>query len=374
MEKYRKAKLNDRDNQLSRQWYVEYMYLHPENGIMVPFRKYISLKLKTGVARRMKADQLITELNDWLAMGGDPFASESLSKTKVMVALWRVLEFIKASSRKRTYTTYKDAISKMEKFLSSRGLMDLAVEDVSAFVAQQFSDYMVLTLGVGNRTHNNMLSNMRALWKKMMKRFSVRINPFESINLLPEEESSLVMFTAEELGKVGNNLCNDDFDLWICACLIFYCALRPAEIVRLQAYNFQLDKKAILLDGRITKNKKSQWVNIPNEAFIADLELLHLEELDPTWHVFSTRLKPGPKEIAPTRIAERWRKWANENDVKRNIYDLKHNAIGMAIDSGIGLRDIQKHVRHHSLSQTEGYANRFRKEVKPGFNEKYPKL
>lgn len=374
MEKYKKAKLNDRENDLTKQWYVEYMYKHPEKGVMVPFRKYLSLKLKTGVARRMKADQLIGEINEWLAMGGDPFAHESLGKTRVMEALERVLALKKAVTRHRTYTSYKHTITKFETFLSTRKILDLAVDDVSNTVAQQFSDYMVLNNGIGNRTHNNMIANMGAIWKMMMKRFNIRINPWITIERLPEEEPSLVTYSEKDLEIVSTVLPKEDFDLWICACLVFYCALRPQEIVRLQAYNIHLDKGAILLDGRITKNKKSKWVNIPSDDFIEDLAKMHLERINPEWHIFSTHLKPGKHEIAPTRIAERWRQWADKHGIKRGIYDLKHNAAGMASEAGMNLRDLQMHLRHHSLEQTEKYINRFRREASPGFNEKYPKF
>ncbi len=374
MEKFKKAKLNDRGNDLNKQWYVEYMFMHPEKEVMVPFRQYISMKLKTGTARRTKADQLIAERNEWLAMGGNPFASESMGKTNALTAISRILALKKATSRPRTYTSYKDAVTKLEKFLISRKLKDLAVEDVSAMVAQQFSDYMIENMQLGNRTHNNMINDLRTMWNMMNKRFNVHINPWRAVDLLPETDASIVMFTEDELKKVRTKLREDDFELWVCAALVFYCALRPQEIVRLKVYNIITDMDGILLDGRITKNKKNAWVNIPSPELVEDLKQLGLKKLHRETYVFSRHLKPGTKEIAPTRIAERWRKWADANGISETIYKLKHNAAGMASDAGIPLRELQLHLRHHSLEQTEQYIKRFRREVMPGFNEKYPKM
>jgi integrase len=374
MEKYRKAKLNDRDNDLLKQWYVEYMFEHPEKGVLVPFRKYISLKLKTGTARRMKADQLVRELNEWLAMGGDPFATESLGKTKTLTAVKRILALKKATSRPRTYTTYKDAVNKIENFLIERKLTDLAVEDVSVTVGQQFSDYLIEKLRLGNRSHNNMINNMRTMWTMMNKRFNVHINPWQAVDFLPETEPSIVMFTPAEMKKVRTQLRKDDFQLWLCAGLVFYCALRPQEIVRLKVFNIITEEEGLLLDGRITKNKKSTWVNIPSPELVKDFKSLKLESLDSEMYIFAKNLLPGTKEIAPTRIAERWRKWADANKIDKGIYDLKHNAAGMASDAGIPLRELQLHFRHHSLEQTEQYIKRFRREVNTGFNKRYPKM
>ncbi|MGE4567891.1 MAG: tyrosine-type recombinase/integrase [Bacteroidales bacterium] len=374
MEKFKRAKLNDRGNDLEKQWYVEYMYQHPEKMVMVPFRKYISLKLKTATARRMKADQLIKELNEWLMMGGNPFAAESLGKTRATAAIERILALKKASNRRRTYLTYKDAAGKFEKFLTLRRISSLAVEDISSMIAQQFSDYLIEDLSLAHRTHNNMVNALKAMWTMMNKRFNLHINPWQAVDQLEEEEPSLVMFSPEEMELIKTNLREEDFTVWLCAGLVFYCALRPAEIIRLKVYNIQLDEGAIYLDGRITKNKKSRWVSIPSPELIEDFRSLHLERLDPEWYVFSTGLVPGDWENYPTRIADRWREWAKRHNIKKGIYDLKHNAAGKASDAGIPLRELQLHFRHHSLEQTEQYIKRFRREVGPGFNEKYPRM
>ena len=366
--------MNDRGNDLSKQWYVEYMYLHPEKNVLVPFRKYISLKLKTGAARRMKADKLIIEFNEWLAMGGNPFANENLERTGLVEALDRLYKLKVASTRKRTQTTYKDTINKVGEFLRIRKLLDIAVEDVSNILAQQFCDYMIQDLHLSNRTHNNHLNNLRSLWNMMKKRFSIHNNPWSGVDMLEEEEPSNVMFTDKELNIIHTNLPKDNFELWCCAGLVFYCALRPQEIVRLQAYNIRLDKKAIMLDGRITKNKKTRWVNIPSDSFIEDLERLKIEDMHPNLFVFGSGLKPGRTEISPTRIAEKWAIWREKYNIRHTIYNLKHNAVGMLADAGASSRDIQLHIRHHSLTESEAYMNRFRTSVGPGFKDKYPKL
>ncbi len=89
------------------------------------------------------------------------------------------------------------------------------------------------------------------------------------------------------------------------------------------------------------------------------------------FYAFSKNLEPGEKMIQPQRIHEAWKKFTRIYDIDTTIYNFKHTGAGKAMEAGIDIRDLQLHMRHSSLTVTEKYLNRFRKQgsdkLKTGF-------
>ena len=373
MEKYKLPKLNDRDNDLTKQWYVEYQFLHPETDVYVRFREWISMRLKTGVARREKATEIKDRLSKWLKKGGNPFRDQEIGGRELLKTMDHILALKKTSTSQRTYSTYKSAYKHFTTYLSGIKKETLRLSDMNLDIALDFMDWIKLSRKLSNRSYNNVRTNLQVFFNEMQRRNYITVNPFAQIALLPETEPTILMFAPSELKKIKTVLRDEDFRLYCVAGLIFYCALRPAEIMRLKVKDFYLEEKAIHIGGAQTKNKKGAWINIPNARFAEDLKRLGLENYNEEWYVFNRHLVPAPKETAPTRIAERWRIWANAKGIKRCIYDLKHTVAGMSQDNGMPARDLQLHFRHSSLDVTQKYLDRFRRAPGPGFL-KYPKM
>ncbi|MCX6266194.1 MAG: site-specific integrase [Bacteroidetes bacterium] len=160
--------------------------------------------------------------------------------------------------------------------------------------------------------------------------------------------------------------------MYVCACLIFYCFLRPQEIMRLKVEHFQLNSRLIVIPGTVSKNKKHEVVQIPN-ALVPVLKKLDLN-YPGDYFVFTRHLVRGTKEAAPTRMAGYWRKFANEFGIKKNIYSLKHTGAGMAIENGINLRDLQLQLRHWSLEMTQVYLDKFKRRPSEKLANDFPDL
>lgn len=371
MNQYKRAKLNDRNNDLSKNWYVEYQYINPESKQWVRFRTWISSRLKTGTARREKAATVCKNLNTWLISGGNPFAKELIGSRSLKESLLYILSIKESNCRRRTYHTYKHVLMLFFKYLDKKKLSNITIDDINSSIAQEFMDWTKMEHGVQNRTHNYYLMDISTFFNELVNRNLIEANPFKGIKKLEAEETSIVAFKKSELEIVKTKLREDDKILYCIAGLVFYGALRPAEIMRLKVADMYIDEGLVHISGGQSKNKRNAWINIMNKDFIEDLKTLDLDLYPEDYFIFTRHLKPGIKEAAPTRIAERWRKWANQNNIKRNIYDLKHTAAGMANDNGVPLRDLQLHFRHSELGITEKYLNRFRRVPGPGLM-RYP--
>lgn len=214
--------------------------------------------------------------------------------------------------------------------------------------------------------------HMRTFFNLLVEREWILVNPFKKVKTLEVEETEIVAFTEEDLKKLRENLPGYNFDLFIIAGLIYYCFLRPAEIMRLQVYHFHIDEGYISVPANVSKNKRQNTIDIP-ENFIEDLKQLDLDH-PPTHYVFARHLKRGIKEAAPTRIAGYWREFANEFDIDKNIYALKHTGNGRAAENGISVRDLQLHNRHSNLDMTQRYLDRFSKKVSTKVVKNFPKM
>jgi len=222
------------------------------------------------------------------------------------------------------------------------------------------------------KTRSDRYAKGKELKDAMKKREWIMVNPFKKVKTLEVEETEIIAFTEEDLKKLRENLPGYNFDLFIIAGLIYYCFLRPAEIMRLQVYHFHIDEGYISVPANVSKNKRQNTIDIPDN-FIEDLKQLDLDH-HPTHYVFARHLKRGIKEAAPTRIAGYWREFANEFGIDKNIYALKHTGNGRAAENGISVRDLQLHNRHSNLDMTQRYLDRFSKKVSTKVVKNFPKM
>jgi integrase len=372
MEKYKLAKLYDAGGDLSLQWYVYYQYKHPETKKFQRFKKTISIRLLTKTARYAAAATLIKEINKWLRNSGSPFndaGSISLSD-----ALDLFLKTKQHALRLRTFYTYRNYVTILKKFLAEKKLLQIYPNEFTPEWGTRFFDWLIPVHGIGNRTFNNYRVSIKSIFRFMEDRHIIDVNPIGNIPKLELEESAITRLTPGELKKMKEDLPGRNYPLYAIANLVYYCFLRPQEIVRLRVDSFDLVHQRIFLSGKTTKNKRTQVIVIPDPLLEILIDLKNLNA--PADHfIFSNHLLPGTRQIAPTRIAETWRKWADSMDISKGIYQLKHTGIGMCIESGaMGVRDLQLQLRHSSLDETQKYLEKFNNVASDRLKKGFPRF
>lgn len=373
MEVYKLAKLNDASGDLSKQWFVYYSYRHPETREFVRFKHVISTRLKTKVSRFQRASELIKNVNYRLKSGWNPYAEAEAKFTNLISAMQHCLEFKSASLRKRSIHTYTHLINCFITFLNKKNLHRITVEEFSSKNAREFLDYCKIEKKITNRTYNNYLSHMRTFFNFLIDREYLNFNPFTRIKNLQKEDSEITAFTRDEMATLRDKLPAENQELYVVCLLIFYCFIRPAEIMRLRIENFDLRQAIVNIPGHASKNKRQDVVIIP-DMLVEEIKKLHWERSNTNMFAFTRKLKPGIKEAAPTRIAGIWREWADKHDIHKCIYQLKHTGAGMALQSGIDVRDLQLQLRHHSLDMTQIYLEKFNKRPSENYRLNYPRF
>lgn len=372
MDNFKTAKLNDAGGDLTKRWFVYYSFRSPETEKFQRFQQWVPQKILTSSGRRASAHEIIVRINKQLRSGFNPFAHMERRYSTITAAMEFVLEIKRTICRKRSYHTYKNLGKSFLDWLKKNNRENMHIEDFNYYHAQEFMDYSKSVLGICNSTYNYRSMHMKTFFALLIKREWIMINPFEKIERLPVEEPEIVSFTVDDLTNMQKNLPGYDYNLYVCACLIFYCFLRPQEIMRLKVEHFQLNSRLIVIPGTVSKNKKHEVVQIPN-ALVPVLKKLDLN-YPGDYFVFTRHLVRGTKEAAPTRMAGYWRKFANEYGIKKNIYSLKHTGAGMAIENGINLRDLQLQLRHWSLEMTQVYLDKFKRRPSEKLANDFPDL
>lgn len=311
-------------------------------------------------------------LNQRLASGFNPFSDEDRTSTNILIALDRAYELKKSYTRRRTYLSYKSRIKYLKLYLAAKRLNGLRISDFNRMRAQDFLDWYRVKHDISNRTYNNIVTDLHALFDALKSRYFITANPFDAIEKLEAEEPSLVFFTEAERNVLHDYLPAHNYRLFIIAQLIFTCFLRPQEICRLKFKHLQLEVGQISVPGEISKNRKNEMITIPRSMMpiLLDMPRNYPDE----FFIFSKKLKPGPTEILPQRIAEAYGEFADMHHIRRTIYALKHTGNGLALEAGIDIRDLQLHNRHHNMSQTQKYIERYRKAASEKLINKFPKL
>ena len=88
MNQYKKARLLDKNGDLSKRWYVGYYYKHPETNKYKLFQHFISSKLLTKMDRFRSVSELIEKYNRKLMQVWNPFSSsKAKSATSITDAI-----------------------------------------------------------------------------------------------------------------------------------------------------------------------------------------------------------------------------------------------------------------------------------------------
>ena len=356
---YKPAKLNDGNNDLGEDWFVYYFFKHPESGKLVRFRVYISNKLKTKFARREKAHEIIKEINSKLIQGWSPFTYNGQRMASINDAIAFAISIKSTTLGLRSRHTYASVARLFLRFLETRKQLAKPISELNYRIIQDYFDNSLIVEKISPVTYNNRLTALRTIFNVLKKRDYLDFNPMDKIETIQEPEAPLSAFTPDELKLISKELPEFDYNLYVVSQLIFYCFIRPAELVRLQFRDILWDNGLIIIPGGKSKNKRSETVILPDQLKmnLSDWKRDYPDD----WFLFAFHLKPGKKEIAPTRIAEAWKKFAEKFNLQKGIYQLKHTGNGMAFDLGMNARDIQLQNRHSSLEQTQQYLNKFRR-------------
>lgn len=206
---------------------------------------------------------------------------------------------------------------------------------------------------VSNNTRNSYLRWIKSIFAIMQKREMILQNPSENIEKLKGEQTRTVAIEPEHLKQIMQ-LCRErDTELYLFCLFVFYTFVRPIELRRLKVSNVNLEANKMAIYGNQSKNKKTEYVMIPEPLKKALLEAKFLER-NPDEPLFSDN---RDLQYSRNKYSTMFAEIIKENGFPKEytLYCLKHTGVVEYYKKGCGIKFIKEQCRHSNLAMTDKY-------------------
>jgi len=339
-------------------WYVHYRILNPLTGERKQWREKAGINyiddLKLREKEALKIKQQLTEL---LESGWSPFLENTPAaerKIPLMDILQEYLKTKKTSVRVRSYQHYQWALKLFEEYLVKNKLQAIKSDKFNKTMAFGYSDFLLTDKQYSGKSHNNQISNMKVFFEMMCDREIIEKNPFKGIKKRPEEKGRLIVYSDTQKELIKQHMIDTDHPMFLFVQFVYYCFVRPNEIMQLQVKHIDFEFKRIQIPSYASKNRKQSSVDINEEFF--ELVKEKYQHLDPEFYLFGFGLKPGPISVHRNRASKSHQELLQELKITGLVlYDWKHAGARDFILSGGDPYRLMTMMRHHSLEQTMTY-------------------
>lgn len=334
-----------KDDACVREWFVCYY----RNGKRIRVKGGINRE-KTPEARRRVAAAIINQLLRNNLVDDVDYrhipegtAAELRASIAGLIADWH------ARLRPKSVQTY---LGKVDRFLD---WVDANVKGV--FTTEHAELFMrhVSTSGANATTWNNYRSVCRTVFSEL---WPSRPNPFDKLRARRKQEPTPAMFfQSAQIRQLKAAISNKDPQLWLFCQFIYYAFIRPGELRQLRIGDLLIDSQQILVPADIAKNKKRQFVHIP-DGLDESIKAAGLEDCPTNYFVFGRHGVPGHEPISINSMKlrhQRILKAMNWDTRKFKLYSWKHTGAVACIRAGVNPKTLQLQLRHSSLNETDIY-------------------
>lgn len=353
-------------------WYIDYAVYNPVTNKMDRKRDYEGLNIRgmTNKERLSVGKANIIAIVNWLEQAAtEEEAPENPLKNLPFLQLLDVLIDIKKPSiRYRSLTHYNQCKRLLTEYLKDK--LGIMADQFTPLMAQGFSDFMISKKGYAGKTHNNHLSVAFSFFSMLIDREVVLKNPFKKIKRKPVDMGKNIAFSDKQRKEIREYLERNNHPLFPLVQFIYYCFIRPAELMQLQIKHIDFDTNSISIPANVSKNRKQGSVEMP-KAF-AQLCRNRYKDLDPELYICGKGLVPHPISVHRNRLTLA-HKFVLEDlkiGAEHTLYSHKHTGVVAAAKAGVSPYDLMRQLRHSSLEQTMVYLKTLGLTPNTGYSQK----
>lgn len=325
-----------------------------------------------GVARERWGANTVQQINN-LLLSGYYFKIEDtpepppveppklLPSLSLLEAIDKALPIKLSELRGTSKDSYKSTTNKFYRYLKLKGFDTLKVRDFEQSHIIEYRAYLINDLGNVNRTANNNLISLGALFDIIKTLKYIDKNPFSGLKGLPETDTEIhEVFTIQHQTILENWLIENDPVLYLFTRFQYHAFIRPKEIRGLMVKDINLERRTITVKSGISKNKKNGIVPISKTLYQDFLSVLasHTPPLQNAL-IFGRSMKLFDKyPLSENYAYERHKKALNAchlSEYQYTLYSWKHTGACRAIEAGVNVRKLQGLLRHSSLEETDKY-------------------
>lgn len=347
----------------NKEWIIVYYAKVPAKNELKRFRVRVA-KLANYTERLRYAKKLERAINKKLEAGWSPFYEDATNTYKSISEVFdnylttikkEVLDGVKRPDTIRSYTSYLKII---QEYLEKRQKNLKFLVELDIFIVNQFLDYVYLERNSSARTYNNYLRFLSALFSWSKSKGYIKTNPAENVRKKTTEKKtrSVLGFAEKQQLKEYGKTNQGYYTLCMCT---YYAFIRRTELTKIKVSDVHLNKGFITIDSKISKNRKTENVTIPNNLYPLLIE--HLKFAKNSDFLFSTNnFNAGKIQLTPKKVSDQWNRFRKAHGVGNiyQFYSLKDTGITDLLNSGIPAIKVRDQARHHDLKITESYTQR----------------
>ena len=286
---------------------------------------------KTEKERRKAAELLLVEIRKNYTLPPPNQADINL--------LQSALEEWRPTVRPNSYRAYKGKLDDFIRYLQGRGVNRNEVKEFMAHYAKSHA------LSSCHQCYRSL--------KLIFDRAGLK-HLVEGLHIKKGNPKPLRYFQTHQAQQLKEYISKNNPELWLWCQFVYFSFTRPrSELRLLQVKHIFFEERKILIPGEISKNKKSQFIAIP-DAFYP--QIVHFKKHAPAEYLFpSPRLPNAP--IGYNTYGRQHRKILEKLGFDREyaVYSWKHTGAVNAVKAGISIKDLQIQLRHHSLDMVDKY-------------------
>lgn len=343
--------------------YIAFSAYDPAEGKMR--RKRIKLnKIKNSAARKKYARDLMNRLVEKLALGWNPWIESEGSSSYLL--------FNEVPEKYRAYIdklmsegayrpeTHKSLASQLKNLIEYNGRKRVPITYIYQFnkdFCVEFLDEVYINRDNSAYTRDNYLAFLRLFAHYCVEKNYLKNLPTDGIRVLGRrfKGKTRSTITQQHLNKLHDYLAEEDRYLLLACYILYYCFIRPAEMVKLTLQDISLSKQTIFVRDTISKNRKNGTITLPQKVIHLMLDL-HIFDNPSSYHLFSKGLQPGKEQVSEKIFRDRWlrvRRKLNFPETYK-FYSLKDTGITNMLRCNDVLT-VRDQARHSSILMTDIY-------------------
>lgn len=331
------------NSDLKSRWYISYNEVY-EGGVKRPMKVYGQINRKHTLAERQAA------ANELLLKVVASIADKSiLNSSEIKSELFNTLHAMLKRPRLKTKQSYESKVRVFCRWCEKQNLKRIA--QISPEVMKRFFYHIEVEDPKSGNTYNDYKALLKAIFKRLQKDVII------DIKKLPENPKSDLLFQDHQKKEIIKYV-KDTNQHWLLLFIrfMYYSLQRPGrELSLMQVWHIDLPNNRILVDAERAKNKKEEYVTIPEQLRNHILES-GIMNFPAHYYVFG---KNGPSQTSVGR--DHWsrqhKKVLEALDYPEGYTCYSWNHTGV-IGMFKALRDpvaVMHQKRHHSLEMLYNY-------------------
>lgn len=394
---YKKPVIKNYNGDLSKDWYVYFSVYDPNQGKMIPIKKYEGLKNITDLtARNIAAVKLKEYWESKLASGWTPWFSGDVVYTSQLEYQKRNAAGIRKCYSKRSFDylatkyfnekiavrkfadktngSYKSKLRQFGLWLEQQNLHDTDISKINHAVILQFFRYQIIDLNRNRLTCEKYLQVLRSFFDYVC----VTNNPVHNVDLpVYIETDTNRPITVAHRKILYTEIAKTDIWLWLAVQFISYTFVRCGrELRNMKVGWIDFDNGRLAIPPYFGKNRDICRIIIPDH-FLNELKFkYYLHLINKEYYIFARNGVPGPEMIGHNTMRNRFNRIRDRLNLPKSykFYSPRHTAAKMASDANIPIKHLQQQMRHKNLETTDKYISKLQGFESDNIKYQFPEL